>query len=120
MIALMSLLPQRDLPIATSIIVFFQFFGGAIFLAIAENIFVSKLISSLHNHAPSVDAKAVVAAGAEGLRRVVSVAQLEGALFAYNEAIMGTFYLGIAGAGVAFFWAFGIESRSVKEVQNRG
>ena len=48
------------------------------------------------------------------------MAQLEGALFAYNEAIMGTFYLGVAGAGVAFFWAFGIESRSVKEVQNRG
>ena len=116
----MSLLPQRDLPIATSIIVFFQFFGGAIFLAIAENIFVSKLISSLHTHVPSVDAKAVVAAGAEGLRRVVSVAQLEGALLAYDEAITGTFYLGVAGAGMAFFWAFGIERGSVKGVQNRG
>ena len=116
----MSLLPQRDIPTATSIVVFFQFFGGAIFLAIAENIFVSKLISLLHIYAPSVDAKVVVAAGAEGLRRVVSVQQLGGALLAYNKAITVTFYLGVAGAGLAFFWAFGIERGNVKGVQNRG
>jgi hypothetical protein len=46
-IALMSILPQRDLPTGTSISVFFQFFGGAIFLAIAENIFVSRLVTEL-------------------------------------------------------------------------
>jgi hypothetical protein len=61
-----------------------------------------------------VDPKAVITAGAEGLKTMVSVEQLSGALVAYDKAIMGTFYLGVAGAGVAFFWAFGIERGSVK------
>jgi len=117
LIAFMSLLPQNDLPIGTSICTFFQFFGGAIFLAIGENIFVSRLVSSLHAYAPSLDAAAVVAAGAEGLREVVSMqdpSALEGGIVAYNVAITNTFYLAAAGAALSLFCAFGIEWRSVK------
>lgn len=115
----MSLLPQKDLPIATSISVFFQFFGGATFLAVGENIFVARLGSSLHRYAPSLDAKAVIAAGATGLRDIVvkegaGDAALHGALVAYNVAVSNTFYLVAAGAAVATVCAFGIEWRSVK------
>lgn len=69
----MSLLPQDDIPIGTTICVFFQFFGGAIFLAIGKNVFLSRLTSSLHTYAPSLDVATVVAAGAEGLRKVISL-----------------------------------------------
>ena len=114
----MSILPQRDLPSGTSISVFFQFFGGAIFLAVAENIFVSRLTTELGIYAPHVDAQAVVAAGAEGLRKVVrNPVDLAGAVQAYDVAITGTFYLCAAGAAVAFFCAFGLEWRSVKGKQ---
>ncbi|KAE9374685.1 MFS general substrate transporter [Stipitochalara longipes BDJ] len=120
-IGLMALLPQSDLPTATSISVFFQFFGGAIFLAIGENIFVSSLVKNLHVYAPQVDAQTVVVAGAEGLRKVVQAGpDLHGALLAYNVAITQTFYLTAAGAAVGFFCSFGMEWRSVKGVQNRG
>lgn len=119
-IGLMALLPQSDLPTATSTIVFFQFFGGAIFLAISENILVSRLLSALHQYAPAVNAAEVVQAGAEGLRKVVTdTADLEGAIFAYNVAITNTFYLCVAGAVAAFFCGFGMEWRSVKEKQRR-
>lgn len=117
LIALMSLLPQNDVPIGTSICVFFQFFGGAIFLAIGENIFVSRLMSSLHTYAPSLDAATVIAAGAEGLREVVSIqdpSALEGGVMAYNVAITDTFYSVAAGAALSLFCAFGIEWRSLK------
>ena len=116
----MSILPQNDIPIGTSISVFFQFFGGAIFLAIGENIFVSRLVSALHTYAPSLNAKAVVAAGAEGLRRVVATEDptaLANALHAYDIAIANTFYLCVAGSGAAFLWAFGVEWKSVKGAQ---
>ena len=117
----MALLPQSDLPTATSISVFFQFFGGAIFLAIGENIFVSSLVKHLHLYAPQVDAEAVVIAGAEGLRKVVSAGpDLHAALLAYNVAITQTFYLTAAGAVVGFFLSFGMEWKSVRGVQNRG
>ena len=117
----MSLLPQSDLPTATSISVFFQFFGGAIFLAIGENIFVSSLVKNLHIYAPRVNAEMVVVAGAEGLRKVVEAGtDLQGALLAYNKAITQTFYLTAAGAVAGFICWFGMEWRSVKGVQNKG
>ncbi len=57
----------------------------------------------------------VIAAGAEGLRKVVTdKTELEGAVLAYNVAITGTFYLCAAGAAVAFLAAFGMEWRSFK------
>jgi hypothetical protein len=116
----MSILPQNDIPIGTSISVFFQFFGGAIFLAIGENIFVSCLVSALHTYAPTLDAATVVAVGAEGLRKVVAIEDpsvLTNALHAYDIAITSTFYLCVAGSGAAFLCAFGVEWKSVKGVQ---
>jgi hypothetical protein len=110
----MSILPQNDIPIGTSISVFFQFFGGAIFLAIGENIFVSRLASALHTYAPTLDATTVVAVGAEGLRKVIAMedpAALANALHAYDIAIMSTFYLCIAGSTAAFLLAFGVECK---------
>ncbi len=115
----MSLLPISDLTTATSIVVFFQFLGGSIFLAIAENIFVSRLVSSLHHFTPSLDAQAVVNVGAEGLRKLLTeegqLGELSGALMAYDEAITRTFLIGAAGSAVAFFASAGMEWRSVKK-----
>jgi hypothetical protein len=112
----MAVLPPSQLPTGTSIAVFFQFLGGSIFLAIAENIFLSRLRSALALYAPTVNAAAVIGAGAEGLRKVVGTSgpDLAACIQAYNEAIMSTFYLCAAGAVVAFFAAFGMEWRSVK------
>jgi hypothetical protein len=55
-----------------------------------------------------------VAAGAEGLRKVVSLedpAALEGGIVAYNLAITSTFYLVAASAGFSFFCALGMSGR---------
>jgi len=117
LIAVMVLLPANDIPIGTAICVFFQFFGGAIFLAIAENIFSSRLVSALHTHAPSLDAATVILAGAEGLRKVVNMedpSALEGAIKAYNIAVTGTFYPVAAAGAIAFLFAFGVEWRRGK------
>jgi hypothetical protein len=111
----MSVLPPSQLPIGTSIAVFFQFLGGSIFLAISSNILNSRLTTALATYAPTVNATMVIAAGAEGLRKVVTdKTELEGAVLAYNVAITGTFYLCAAGAAVAFLAAFGMEWRSFK------
>ncbi len=57
----------------------------------------------------------VIAAGAEGLRKVVTdKTELEGAVLAYNVAITRIFELCAAGAAVSFLAAFGIEWRSLK------
>lgn len=109
----MSIIPQVDLPTATSIAVFFQFFGGAIFLGVGNNIFVSKLVSSLHKYTPSLDAQAVVKAGAASFRMSVGPEMLHEGLLAYNDAIATSFYLCAAGAAMAFVVSFGMEWKSV-------
>lgn len=113
-IALMIILPEDDIPIGTSIAVFFQFFGGAIFLALGESIFVARLISALHTYAPALNATDVVNAGATGLKAIVEMEVageigLQGGKLAYNQAITNIFYLMTAGAAVSFLCSFGIE-----------
>jgi hypothetical protein len=123
LIALMTLIPSADLPIATSIAVFFQFFGGAIFLAISQSIFVTKLVNSLLIYAPSLNPQLVLAAGASGLRKVVGEGNeevLAGALIAYNKAIVDVFYLTLAGGAIAFVAAFGMEWRNLAEKPQGG
>lgn len=123
LIGLMQLLPTADLTTATSIVVFFQFLGGAIFLAIAENIFVSRLVTSLHVFAPSVDAQAVVKVGAAGLRSLLSeqgqLGLLGKALLAYDEAITRTFMLGAAGGAIAFVASAGMEWKGLGKLMGR-
>jgi hypothetical protein len=112
----MTLIPSDDLPVATSIAVFFQFFGGALFLAISQSLFVSKLVDSLHVHAPSLNAQTVVMAGAAGLRKIVGPDNelvLAQALVSYNEAIMQTFWLTLAGGVLAFVASFGMEWKNL-------
>lgn len=113
----MAIIPEIDLPIATGIGVFFQFLGGAIFLGIAENIFVSGLKDGLAKYAPDLNAANIVAAGAVGLHKVVADADLPRAILAYNDAIMGVLYLGVAGGVLAFVFSFGMKWASVKGKQ---
>jgi len=107
----MALVHEDDIPI------FFQFLGGAVFLAVGQNIFVNRLVSSLHEYAPSLDSSTVVGAGAKGLRFVVNVMDpeaLPGAVMAYNTAITDTFYAAAATTSLTFFYAFFVEWKSVK------
>lgn len=113
----MALIPEIDLPIASGIGVFFQFLGGAIFLGIAENIFVSGLKDGLALYAPDLNSDLIVRVGAVGLHQVVSDIDLPRVVLAYNDAIMGVFYLGVAGGCLAFFFSFGMKWASVKDKQ---
>jgi hypothetical protein len=92
-----------------ALIMFTQLFGGALFLAIAQAIFNDSLVSGLHEYAPTVDIKSVVAAGAAAIRQVVRPEEVGGVLQAYNAAINRDFYLCAgAGAGMLIFaWGLG-------------
>lgn len=113
----MATLPEIDLPTATAIGVLFQFLGGAIFLGIAENIFVSSLRDAIGTYAPNIDSETIVRAGAIGLHKVVSEADMPRVVLAFNDGILAVFYLGVAGGSLALLFSFGMEWRSVKRKQ---
>lgn len=91
LIGVMAVLPPSEVSVANGIVVFCQFLGGAIFLAIAESLFTSRLVREIAIHAPDVDAQAVINAGAEAVAAVVSAADLPAIIQAYNVAITTTF-----------------------------
>jgi hypothetical protein len=85
-----ALLPAK-IPVGTSIVVFCQFFGGALFLALAQMDFSSSLGVSLREYAPGVNETLINSVGATGVRGAVTAEQLPGVLRAYNQAVRNTF-----------------------------
>jgi hypothetical protein len=105
-----------------------QNFGGAIFLAIAETVFSSKLVSEMAKHAPDVNVAIVEGAGASGFREVVQPARLHGVLKAYNAALTKEFYLAVActAAMLVICWGMGwiniakVEKETTPQTQSSG
>jgi hypothetical protein len=89
--AVQQVLDPSRMAVGTSIVVFCQFFGGALFLAFAETDFSNSLSSALTEFAPGVNETLVFNAGATAAREVVTSEQLPGLLRAYNQAITNTF-----------------------------
>jgi hypothetical protein len=101
-----------------SLFSFCQTFGGALFLTFAQTIFSHSLVDGLQKYAPTVDASAVIAAGASAIRQVVKPDEVEGVLEAYNLGINHNFYLaaGTAAATFVFCWGMGWHSIKKKKV----
>ncbi len=89
--AVQHILDPSQMSVGTSMVLFCQFFGGALALALAETDFSASLRSSLKTYAPGVNATLIFDVGASGVRDVVSSEELPGVLRAYNHSIMNTF-----------------------------
>lgn len=68
-----------------------MYLGTAISISISQTIFQSALPGLLAEHAPGVDARSVLSAGATNIRGLVSAEQLAGLLVAYNKALTQMF-----------------------------
>ncbi|OCT49936.1 MFS multidrug transporter [Cladophialophora carrionii] len=106
--AIQNLLPPKEVSIASSQIFFWQYLGGATFLAIGETIFTNTLRSSLKTYAPGVNPQDVIDVGALAVRSSAPKADLENVLRAYNHAIVTTFYLAVGASSAAFLTSFGM------------
>ncbi|RWA04262.1 hypothetical protein EKO27_g10842 [Xylaria grammica] len=105
LIAAQAAVTPREIAPATAFLVWCQYIGPTIFLTLFNVAFDEGLRRQLHVHAPSVDAEAIILAGATEFRRIVSAQDLPSVLVAYATALDYTFYIG-AGAGVVS-WAAG-------------
>lgn len=98
-----------------SLVVFAQTFGGSIFLTCAEIIFSSGLISGLAQYAPSVDAQAVISAGATAFRQFVEPEQVAGVSEAFCLGVGRIYYLALGGAAATLFFCWGMGWRRVSK-----
>ncbi|KAI8202194.1 Efflux pump aflT [Colletotrichum sp. SAR 10_76] len=117
-IAAQTVFKGRDIALATSVLVFLQSLGGTVFLAVAQNIFSSRLVAELRRNVPNVNPAVVINAGASGLvdsMRKTYPDSVDGIIESYNKALQNVFLIAtvlgcLTVLGIGFF-----EWKSVKE-----
>ncbi|KAF7901360.1 hypothetical protein EAF00_003581 [Botryotinia globosa] len=108
-IAIQNNLTGTNIVMAQTLVIFFQYLGGALCLTFASTIFAAKLKSGLRVYAPTVDPQLVIEAGATAYRNVIPKDQVMNVVTAYNLAINHCFYLaaGLAAGVMLFVWGMG-------------
>jgi len=114
LIAAQTVLHINDVPIGTSVVMFCQTLGGALFISVAQNIFTNRLLSGLAQVVPDLNPGIVLATGATSLKDAIDPKFLGGVLFVYNRALTNTFYISVAMASLSIIGALGMEWKSVK------
>ena len=117
LIAAQTVLHLDDVPTGTSIIMFAQTFGGALFISVAQNVFTNRLIRNLLENVPTLNPAIVLQTGATNLKDAVTASNpslLPAVQTAYNSALVQGYYVSVAMAALSIFGAIGIEWKSVK------
>jgi hypothetical protein len=119
-----TVLPMELVPVATACVQFFQTFGGAIMIAVAQTVFQNGLIDGVKANAPGVDPLILINSGASQVGEVLTKMGMEKyipvVLDAYMDGLRGTFYITTGCACMAFLMALGLEWKSVKKEGKKG
>ena len=94
---------------------FSQAMGGALVLSFADTIFTNSLKSLIPKYAPSVNAQAVIDAGATGVKSAVHGSEVAGVLLAYSKCVDRVFYLATGAAVASFVFAWFVGFKDVRK-----
>lgn len=108
-----TVLERPDIATGSALIMFTRFLGSAVFLPVAQNIFLNNLVPKL-SVLPGISPSAVLNGGATQLRNLASGDDLTALLSDYNAAIVDVFYMVIATCAVTIFGSVFVEWRSLK------
>ncbi|KAB8254917.1 major facilitator superfamily domain-containing protein [Aspergillus pseudonomiae] len=111
--AAQTVLSPADVSTGISLVFFAQYFGGALWISVANNVFANCLARNVAGIA-GVDARDVVTVGATALRQVVGDEKLALILPGYNSAVVNAFYVGVACACATGIGALTMEWKSMK------
>jgi hypothetical protein len=115
LIVVQTVLDISQVPIGTSVIIFLQTLGGALFVSVGENIFTNKLVQGLEEYVPNVDPNSVLSIGATSIQQTIAKADLAGVTLAYNNALTQALLVAAAMAALTIIGSATIEWKSVKE-----
>jgi EmrB/QacA subfamily drug resistance transporter len=114
-LAVQTVLKPIDVPTGSAIMFFFQTLGGAVFVAVGQNVFFNKFLADLEK-IPGINAGAIVQLGATALKDAVPKEVLPQVLEAYNNSITkGPFFVALIVACLCIIPALGMEWRSTRE-----
>ncbi|CZR60192.1 related to aflatoxin efflux pump AFLT [Phialocephala subalpina] len=112
MLAVQAVLPAADISSGMALMFFAQQLGGAIFVAVGQNIFDSRVVSKLTG-IPGLNAQQVVHLGATQLRSVVPAQYLGVVINAFNYGCTGTFLVAVGLSAATLLAAVGMEWKNI-------
>lgn len=118
-----AVLPREDIAVATACVQFFQSFGGAIFIAVAQTVFQNSLIEGIRRDVPGLDPQIFINSGASQVRQVLASMGMEqyttAVLRAYLTGLRHSYYITVACAAAAFCAVSGLSWINIKKVEAR-
>ena len=114
LIAVQTVLPLKDVPVGTAIIMFSQTLGGALFVSVGQNVFTNELIKNVIQTVPDLNPAAVVSVGATQLKNLIPSQDYQQVLVAYNKTITQVFYVSVATSVLTLLGSSVMEWKSVK------
>ncbi|EXJ96431.1 hypothetical protein A1O1_01557 [Capronia coronata CBS 617.96] len=114
LITVQAVLPLKDVPTGTALVMFMQTFGGALFVSVGQNIFNNRLITEIPKYVPGLDPSIILHVGATSLKEQIPAGSLAGVQEAYNTALTNTWYIAVAMACMTAIGAVFVEWKSVK------
>ncbi|KAF8846975.1 hypothetical protein BDZ45DRAFT_666333 [Acephala macrosclerotiorum] len=112
MLAVQAVLPAADISSGVELMFFAQQLGGAIFVAVGQNTFDSRVISKL-TRIPGLNAQQVVHLGTTQLRSVVPAQYLDVVISASNYGCTGTFLVAAGLSASTLLAALGMEWKNI-------
>ena len=117
--AVQTVLPAADVPLGISMILFGQYFGGALFVALAQTIFANQLAKNLQRLDPALTAKAIENMGIMELKSIVgSHGRMDLVLSGIDKSMTQMWYLVVGLTCVTMIGSLAMEWKSVKEKRN--
>jgi hypothetical protein len=116
--AVQTVLPAADVPLGISMILFGQYFGGALFVALAQTIFANQLAKNLQILDPTLTAKAIENMGIMELKNSVGNGRMDSVLSGIDKSLTQMWYLVVGLTCVTMIGSLTMEWKSVKEKKN--
>lgn len=113
-IAVQTVLEGSLIPAGLVLLYYVQILGGVIVVSIAQNVFLTKLVSYLATAVPQLDTSTILKNGALSLISSVSAGDKAKVLIAYNRALVDIFYISLGLSCVAVVCTLGIEWKRIR------
>ncbi|TGO13764.1 hypothetical protein BTUL_0064g00650 [Botrytis tulipae] len=114
LIACQTVLDISQVPTGTSVIIFVQTLGGALFVSIGQNVFTNKLAQNLAHYVPDLNPAVVLSTGATSIQKDIAPEYLAGVTISYNNALTQSFLVAAVMAALTIIGSVAIEWKSVK------
>lgn len=114
-VAIMTIMPSKDVSIAIGVLIFGAGLGSALFVAASAALFHNRLRIDVLAQDPGLNASILGDHGLADLRNAVGPTRLHDVLTGYNSAVVQTLYLPLALTILAVLGAVFTEIRSVKK-----